>query len=231
MKIVEWISYDEAMERGLTEAVGGSGGDPVARRLDEYLEATWPASKHPYILAIAEAMDGLGPIGGFAHQASMVPVFEDDTCGTFSLRAWGDLVAAWWNTKHDDHLSYCAFSWADGFDGVWFDEDAIEVRRAEHERRSTMTWGDHVGELLATLEAEAPEDRVLSATLFLGLAHQMIAGATSTEFAALEALVENTGQWVRLAYYAEELRRAATALSEGVRRLTGTRCNATGERP
>ena len=40
----------------------------------------------------------------------MTPVFDDGTVGSFSFRAWGDLMAAIWNTEENTNkYSYMDF--------------------------------------------------------------------------------------------------------------------------
>lgn len=109
MKIVDWITWEAA--NGRTESLDGMGGvmEPLTRA--DFLADCTPES-HPYVEAIWAALDERGPISGDDHQNGNVPVYEDGTVARMSMRAWGDLVAAWWNTKHPDALcDYCAFAW------------------------------------------------------------------------------------------------------------------------
>ena len=47
--------------------------------------------------------------GGDWHQTEGMPVFDDGTHAMFSMRAWGDLLAAIWSTELDTDLSYMSF--------------------------------------------------------------------------------------------------------------------------
>jgi hypothetical protein len=54
--------------------------------------------------------------GGFWHQCQSgnddgVPVFSDNTVANFSMRAWGDLLAAVWSQEEDTDYNYCQFAW------------------------------------------------------------------------------------------------------------------------
>ena len=108
MKVIEWISYDEAQDK--EESVGGLGGWfgvkdddwEYPHRWADYLAATDP-SKHPYVEAIkADVLTSGRFISGQQHQDldDGVPLFEDGTVAGFSFRAWGDLMAAI-ATEHD----------------------------------------------------------------------------------------------------------------------------------
>ncbi len=110
MKIDRWISFDEA--DGMSEAVGGMGGVWDGMDRAEYL-ATWLPEARPYIEAIWSALDERGAMSGQEHQDSGVPVFDDGKVASFSMRGWGDLVAAWWNSAHPDEprRSYCHYAW------------------------------------------------------------------------------------------------------------------------
>lgn len=123
MKIVKWVSYEEASK--LPEAVGGMGGwfghsDPtpenpigkeVSHRWKDYLDM-WKPEGHPYVEAIrAAVLEGNIRNGGFWHQKEGCPVFEDGKAACFSMRAWGDLMAAIWSEKENKDYSYCDFAW------------------------------------------------------------------------------------------------------------------------
>lgn len=53
-------------------------------------------------------------LGGYFHQSNTeagVPVFSDGKVATYSLRAWGDLMAAIWSEKEGKNYSYIDFAW------------------------------------------------------------------------------------------------------------------------
>ena len=112
MKVVEWISYGEA--EGKTESVGWRGGwfgNGDGERWDDYLAAYKPET-HPYLGAIKDDVLASGRfINGGQHQNSPrgVPLFEDDTIGSFTLRAWGDLMAAIATVKDGKDHHYMEF--------------------------------------------------------------------------------------------------------------------------
>lgn len=126
MKVVDWISWDES--EGKDEAVGGLGGffnagnifteekgydeeNKTGMRWQDYLDA-WNEKHHPYLEALREAIvEGNIRRGGFWHQEQGVPVFEDGTIGGFSMRAWGDLMAAVWSEEEDKDYCYADFAW------------------------------------------------------------------------------------------------------------------------
>lgn len=52
--------------------------------------------------------------GGDWHQAEGTPLFEDGTIGSFSYRAWGDLLAATWSEEDQVGYSYMDFYMGEG---------------------------------------------------------------------------------------------------------------------
>jgi hypothetical protein len=82
-------------------------------RWPDYLEQIKEYNVDPaYFERIREAVlaTGLRQTGDF-HQNSEegCPVFDDGTSGTFSMRAWGDLMAAIWSTAEDKDYEYMDF--------------------------------------------------------------------------------------------------------------------------
>jgi hypothetical protein len=110
MKVKGWISYDDADE--LTSSVGGMGGwFQNGLRWKDYIE-TANFLQVPYFEAIRKEIIAKGiRYTGQEHQYSDsgVPVFDDGTCGSFSFRAWGDLMAAIWSTEEDKDYCYMDF--------------------------------------------------------------------------------------------------------------------------
>lgn len=107
--IVDWISYEDA--EGKEESCGGMGGSVAFG--DRWDDVFTNANKHLNALRAEILRLGLRN-GGFWHQEEGVPVFSDGTVGTFSMRAWGDVLAATWATHEDVDYSYCDFAWTDG---------------------------------------------------------------------------------------------------------------------
>lgn len=97
IEVVDWISY-EAAEK-LPRAVGALGGLWRAQLWEEYLE-DWSPEVHPYLEAIRKAVvERKIWEDGWWHQGNGCPLFSDNTAGCFSMRAWGDLISAIWNTE------------------------------------------------------------------------------------------------------------------------------------
>lgn len=98
--VKEWISFEEADQYTENDA-GGIGGWIKGQNFDEYL-TKYNSAYHPYLKAIRNSVveNGL-KLTGADHQEAHngVPLFSDDTVSTFSFRAWGDLMAAIWNSE------------------------------------------------------------------------------------------------------------------------------------
>lgn len=95
MKILKWISYEEAKSKQVS--VGGLGGWFGKGDTWETYLATWGIETASYIVAIKDSvLRARGIVYGNEHQDDEqgVPLFEDDTVGSFTFRAWSDLMAA-----------------------------------------------------------------------------------------------------------------------------------------
>lgn len=110
MKVKEWINYNDT--EGMEISVGGMGGffkdgmrwkDYIEIYKDEY-------KKYPEAIRLSVIENNLR-ITGQQHQYSDMgtPVFEDGTIGSFSFRAWGDLMAAIWSEYEDKDYNYMDF--------------------------------------------------------------------------------------------------------------------------
>lgn len=128
MKVVEWIGYDEIGDR--EEAVGGLGGffnagviftkekgyddtEKQGQRWIDYVDL-WKEENRVYLEALREEiLEKQIKKGGFWHQhgGEGVPVFEDGKVAAFSMRAWGDLLAAIWSEAEDKDYCYADFAW------------------------------------------------------------------------------------------------------------------------
>lgn len=117
MKVAEWISYAESEDK--TESVGGFGGWfgvkdnnwDYPHRWSDYIES-WKPEVHPYLEAIkADVLASNRFLTGRQHQYEddSVPLFEDGTVGSFSFRAWGDLMAAIATEKDGKNHNYMEF--------------------------------------------------------------------------------------------------------------------------
>ncbi len=88
-------------EGGRDVSVGGMGGFVNGHSFDEY-EEEFPEGCHVYLRAIRDAVvKGRMRHGGDWHQNGGAPIFSDGTVGSFTFRAWGDLLAAIWNTEEN----------------------------------------------------------------------------------------------------------------------------------
>jgi len=108
MKVIEWLDADEAKDK--EESCGGMGGFfSEGMRWDDYL-ADISAQHILYIEAIrTSVIEHKLKIGGDGHQENWIPLFEDGTIGSFSFRAWGDLMAAIWSTEENKDYQYMDF--------------------------------------------------------------------------------------------------------------------------
>jgi hypothetical protein len=121
IKIAEWIGDDEADK--YKESVGGMGGffnaghihdsKPKQKnmRWKDYL-AVFDKEYHKYLEAIRRnVLENDLKLSGHDHQWSGagIPLFSDKTVGRFSMRAWGDLMAAIWSEKEDRDYNYMNF--------------------------------------------------------------------------------------------------------------------------
>lgn len=109
-KVVKWISFEDAEER--EEAIGGLGGFfSNGMRWKDYIEI-WNDERVFYAEAIRkDVLKNNIKLTGQEHQESNngVPVFDDGKVGTFSYRAWGDLMAAIWSEEEDKDYHYMDF--------------------------------------------------------------------------------------------------------------------------
>ncbi len=115
MRIKRWISYSGGSDHEVS--IGGWGGwfeDGMrwADFLDEFED-----DAHPYFEAMRKSVLAKKiREGGFWHQSSDakgMPLFEDDTVGSFTLRAWGDVMAAIWAEADDQDYNYVSFAWSE----------------------------------------------------------------------------------------------------------------------
>lgn len=110
MKVIDWIAYEDSDE--YHESVGGMGGFfDHGMRWKDFIERYVDEAK-PYFEAIRQDVieKGIRKTGDdHQHRDCGVPLFEDNTVGTFSYRAWGDLMAAIWSEHEDKDYCYMDF--------------------------------------------------------------------------------------------------------------------------
>lgn len=110
MKVVDWICGEESKHES---SIGGLGGFfQHGMRWEDFIKR-WKPHARPRLEAIRESVieNGL-KFGGDWHQYrgyNGTPLFEDDTTGDFSFRAWGDLMAAIWSSEEDKDYCYMDF--------------------------------------------------------------------------------------------------------------------------
>lgn len=106
--VARWTSYEAASQ--LPESpIGGMGGCVEGTGWPEYLMG-WMEEAMPHLEALRTAIVSQSiRCGGDRHQEDMCPVFSDGTAATFSMRAWGDLMASIWNTEDGGHRGYMGF--------------------------------------------------------------------------------------------------------------------------
>jgi len=88
-RVAKWMSFDDVDRLGEVRDIGGWGG-----------------------MMTKEAIVARGlRRGGDWHQSAPdgVPVFDDGAVGTFSCRAWGDLMAAVWSGEDGRGYGYMDF--------------------------------------------------------------------------------------------------------------------------
>lgn len=112
MKVKEWIASGLAKALGYKESVGGLGGwFTKGHRWKDFIDDIIEQKKSYYEAIRQSVVDNGLRITGELHQNSDsgIPLFEDDTVGIFSWRAWGDLMAAIWSEEEDKDYSYMDF--------------------------------------------------------------------------------------------------------------------------
>lgn len=110
MKVIKWVSYEEAEE--MPQSIGGSGGwFGHGMRWDDFISA-WQDGAVPYFEALRkEVVEKEIRYNGDQHQHSEegCPVFDDGTAATFTFRGWGDFMAAAWSEHENVDYSYMDF--------------------------------------------------------------------------------------------------------------------------
>lgn len=93
IQVVDWIGPDTDHE----VSIGGFGGwFNENNTWSDYLEVC-PEERQPYVEALRKEIVSNGKwISGMHHQYEEdgTPLFSDGTIASFSLRAWGDFMAA-----------------------------------------------------------------------------------------------------------------------------------------
>jgi len=113
--VVKWVAYDSPYLKEMEESIGGLGGWFGFREdhtWDDYI-ATVPREYQKYVIALKKECHSKNiKYTGEQHQysGSGVPVFSDNTYGSFSYRGWGDLMAAiWTDPDKGEYYNYMDF--------------------------------------------------------------------------------------------------------------------------
>lgn len=133
LKVVDWITYQEAQQKA-ENGLGGMGGwfgvdrshDKDETLTDEQKqEKRWNAGHrwkdylgafkeevHPALEELRRSiLENNIRCTGSEHQYghSAVPLWSNDKVDSYSMRAWGDLMAAVYSEKEDKNYSYMDF--------------------------------------------------------------------------------------------------------------------------
>lgn len=109
VEVEKWVTYDDEAHKDLRDIgiMGGFFQDGM--RWNDYLE-NCPVPE--YAEAIRRSVLASGDrFCGDEHQNgdNRTPLFSDGAIGTFSYRAWGDLMAAIWSTHDERDYNYMDF--------------------------------------------------------------------------------------------------------------------------
>lgn len=113
MEVVDWISYDAA-DKNKKPSFGGPGGwfgEKDGQRWPDYIEQV-SESGRPYAEAIRRSVleNDIKHTGDDHQNASDgVPLFSDGTVALFSMRGWGDILAAIWSSEEGRDIHYMEF--------------------------------------------------------------------------------------------------------------------------
>lgn len=110
MKVINWIAYDESDK--YKDSVGGFGGFfAEGMRWKDFIDRAEYEEKEYYEAIRRDVLAKGIRINGDAHQygPAGVPLFADNTVGTFSYRGWGDLMAAIWSEHESKDYNYMDF--------------------------------------------------------------------------------------------------------------------------
>ncbi len=111
--VTEWISLDEADAYRIS--VGGLGGffnfETKGMRWKDFIDRFHVDHRMYYEAIRVSVLENRYRFTGGEHQHGPggVPLFDDDSVGSFSYRGWGDLMAAIWSEEEDVDYSYVDF--------------------------------------------------------------------------------------------------------------------------
>ena len=108
IKFVPWEEHEDYEEN----MFGGMGGwFDRGNRWQDYLDV-WREDIWKYAEALRRRVlkDKIRK-GGFWHEEEGVPLFSDNTVATFSMRGWGDFMAAVYSEEDNKDYWYGDFAW------------------------------------------------------------------------------------------------------------------------
>lgn len=108
LRVDRWVRYEDAPASA--EEIGGLGGwFGVGDRWDTFIRGFNPDVAAHYEALRSDIVSRNIWKAGDWHQDEGTPVFSDGWVGSFSFRAWGDLMAAIWSTELDRDFCYMDF--------------------------------------------------------------------------------------------------------------------------
>lgn len=117
---VKWITNAEADSFDQKDDLGGLGGFfNDGMRWKDYI-GRYRKQWHPHLETLRKSIidNDIWHEGGW-HQGQQsdsdlsVPLWSDGKYGTYSFRAWGDLMAAVWSEHYNQDYSYMSFYYMD----------------------------------------------------------------------------------------------------------------------
>jgi hypothetical protein len=109
-RVIRWAGFVETKKMDIS--IGGLGGwfgfDKKGQRWKDYIEEI-REDLIPYAEAIKESViENNIRYTGIEHQnvGDGVPIFDDNTIGSFTFRAWGDIMAAIWSDIDNKDYNY-----------------------------------------------------------------------------------------------------------------------------
>lgn len=131
IKVVKWVSDEEVSD---DQAIGWLGGHINGEKWDKYIRDFQPEVR-PYLSAVfQEIKKHRLRFGGDYHQYGEmgVPLFNDGKALCLSFRAWGDLMAAAWNSiENTTKYSYMDFYVNCLVDGIKTPEEIEEAENGK----------------------------------------------------------------------------------------------------
>lgn len=109
--VVRWVPYDQADFSGAVNIGDWGGSIQNGMRWADFLAGVDPRHFGHFEALRRTILARQLRRGGDWHQHTKhgAPVFDDGAVATFSMRGWGDLLAAIWSTEQDRDYEYMDF--------------------------------------------------------------------------------------------------------------------------